>query len=426
MWHRYLFINVTQSFTMKKIITVFVMLFMLAGSYKAAAQINAGISFNTFYTELSPYGRWIDYPQYGQVWISNETGFEPYSTNGYWEYTNYGWMWVSNYAWGWAPFHYGRWAYLNHYGWAWVPGYEWAPAWVGWCNYGGYYGWAPLSPGLGFNYSFSSIPYNYWRFVRHQYINNRNVHRHYQRPAINSDQYNNITVINNTVVNNNTTYIAGPPREQAESYIRKKIEPKQVAFSEQGVKRTEVLNKKEIRVYRPVAEKTAAVKTGQPAIEKEAVPVAAQPNSIQQQQQIRRQQQVITKQPATDNETPVPQQNHINKQKPIIRQQEQAVRSETIRKQQAEARQQEQAVERETIRRQQAEARQQELTRRQQQQAVRQQEQQMRQQRQNEIRQPKVQQPAQQPQWSQPSFPQRQVQPQRQPLPAKQGRKVLQ
>lgn len=446
---------------MKKMITIFVTVLLLAGSYEAKSQINAGINFNTFYNELSPYGRWVNNPQYGQVWISNEMGFEPYSSNGRWEYTNYGWMWASDYSWGWAPFHYGRWGYLNNYGWAWVPGYEWAPAWVGWCNYGGYYGWAPLSPGLGFNYSFGSIPYNNWRFVRHQYINHRNVYRHFQRPAINANQYNNVTVINNTVVNNNVTYVAGPAKEQVESITRKKLEPKQIAFSNQGVKKTEVLNKKEIRVYRPAAEPNTGVKTEtlvkQPVRTKnetsEQQPI--QPTAAQPVKEPVNEQQVIIKQqrPALDDEIIVKETQPAGQlkkqpvrmnepdqsvQKELIQkqQQDQFVQQESIRKQQQyEARQQElirrqqkdQSAQQEAIRmQQQNEARQQEMLRRQQQQANRQQEQPTRQQRQMEVQQQRVQQaPVKQQPFSTPSYPERQAQPQRQPLPAKKGKTVL-
>jgi hypothetical protein len=95
---------------------------------------NADVSYQTFYDELSPHGRWIDYPEHGYVWVPNGvTGFRPYETNGHWVWTDdYEWMWVSNYAWGWAPFHYGRWFSDPFYGWMWVPGYEWSPAWVAW------------------------------------------------------------------------------------------------------------------------------------------------------------------------------------------------------------------------------------------------------------------------------------------------------
>ena len=75
---------------------------------KASAQTY--VSFQVFYDDLSPYGDWIETPNYGYVWVPNVApGFSPYGTNGYWVYTEYGWTWVSTYAWGWAPFHYGRW-----------------------------------------------------------------------------------------------------------------------------------------------------------------------------------------------------------------------------------------------------------------------------------------------------------------------------
>ena len=45
-----------------------------------------------FYDELSPYGQWIDYPDYGYVWQPNVgPDFRPYETNGYWAYSDYGW-----------------------------------------------------------------------------------------------------------------------------------------------------------------------------------------------------------------------------------------------------------------------------------------------------------------------------------------------
>src|SRR3569833_588337 len=65
-----------------------------------------------FYDELSPYGSWIDYPDYGYVWApAVDNDFRPYATNGSWVYSDYGWTWASGYDWGWATFHYGRWFY---------------------------------------------------------------------------------------------------------------------------------------------------------------------------------------------------------------------------------------------------------------------------------------------------------------------------
>jgi len=121
---------------------------------EAPAQQSAA-SFQLFYDELSPYGMWVDYPNYGYVWIPNvDPGFSPYATNGRWIYTDDGWTWVSDYPWGWATFHYGRWDYDNAYGWLWVPDNEWGPAWVSWRRSPGYYGWAPMRPGVSINIAF--------------------------------------------------------------------------------------------------------------------------------------------------------------------------------------------------------------------------------------------------------------------------------
>ena len=60
-------------------------------------QESPGITYQQFYDGLSPYGNWVDYQNYGYVWMPNEQGFRPYYNNGHWVYTNYGWTWISNY-----------------------------------------------------------------------------------------------------------------------------------------------------------------------------------------------------------------------------------------------------------------------------------------------------------------------------------------
>ena len=121
---------------------------------RASAQ-QPDVSFQVFYDQLSPYGQWIDYPNYGYVWIPDAgSDFAPYSTRGHWIITDYGFTWVSDYDWGWAPFHYGRWDYDNYYGWFWIPDNEWGPAWVSWRRADGYYGWEPMGPGISINISF--------------------------------------------------------------------------------------------------------------------------------------------------------------------------------------------------------------------------------------------------------------------------------
>jgi hypothetical protein len=234
---------------MKKIIIITVMLLSIVATEKAISQVVGSIDYNTFYTTLNPYGRWMDYPQYGKVWICNEPGFRPYYNSGHWEYTSYGWTWVSDYPWGWAPFHYGRWAFIDGYGWAWVPGYDWAPAWVCWGGGGDYYGWAPLSPGLSINVSIGSIPPDRWCFVPHQYINSPTINNYYVNSSQNVTIYKNVTVINNIHSSHNVRFIAGPKREDVERAAHITIQPRQISYA-QKPGRTVVSNNA-INIYRP-------------------------------------------------------------------------------------------------------------------------------------------------------------------------------
>ena len=72
---------------------------IVAGTSRLAAQ--SSFSFQLFYDNLSPYGEWVDNPDYGYVWIPDvDDDFAPYSNNGYWLYTDAGWTWTSDYEWG--------------------------------------------------------------------------------------------------------------------------------------------------------------------------------------------------------------------------------------------------------------------------------------------------------------------------------------
>lgn len=105
-----------------------------------------------FYDELSPYGEWVQHPDFGWVWFPRDVGpsWRPY-TLGRWVFTDYGWTWVSEERFGWATYHYGRWLADPQIGWIWVPGTDWAPAWVAWQEAAGFIGWAPLPPSVGFD-----------------------------------------------------------------------------------------------------------------------------------------------------------------------------------------------------------------------------------------------------------------------------------
>ena len=150
-----------------------VMLFSSTKNTVSAQGVDINISQQTFYDELSPHGRWIDYPDYGYVWAPDMgSDFQPYQTGGHWVWSDeYDWMWVSDYSWGWAPFHYGRWFHDPFYGWMWVPGHDWSPAWVSWRTGGDYYGWAPIRPGINISIGFGNYnpPSNYWCFAPRQH-----------------------------------------------------------------------------------------------------------------------------------------------------------------------------------------------------------------------------------------------------------------
>ena len=189
-----------------KIISVLFMLFLGVSITPQKASAQGEVSFQVFYDDLSPYGTWVDNPDYGYVWVPDVApGFRPYSTNGYWLFTDEGWTWVSNYPWGWAPFHYGRWYTDAAYGPIWVPDYEWGPGWVTWRRSAGYYGWAPIGPGVSISIAYGSgydLPYNQWTFVRDRDFGRRNIYNYYVNSSSNTTIINNSTVINNIQVDN--------------------------------------------------------------------------------------------------------------------------------------------------------------------------------------------------------------------------------
>jgi DNA segregation ATPase FtsK/SpoIIIE-like protein len=232
---------------------------LLMAPQKATAQVS--ISFQIFYDDLSPYGYWIDTPEYGYAWVPNiSSAFIPYRTNGYWVFTNVGWTWISNYSWGWAPFHYGRWYYDSYYGWIWVPGYEWGPGWVIWRRSEGFYGWAPIGPGISITIAYGSgyrLPYNYWTCVRDRDFGRTNIYNYYVPTSNNVTIINNSTVINNIQRDNSTRvkYNSGPDRTEVQRQTGTTISP--VTLRERN-NPGQNLSKRELQIYRPRVEKNRA------------------------------------------------------------------------------------------------------------------------------------------------------------------------
>ncbi len=221
---------------------------------KQASAQKPYISFQVFYDQLSPYGQWVDYPNYGYVWIPDAgSDFSPYSTRGHWIMTEYGMTWLSDYSWGWAPFHYGRWNYDNSYGWFWVPDTEWGPAWVSWRRANGYYGWAPMGPGISISASFGRGYNNqndHWTFVSDRYIDRSDINRFYVNRTDQDRIIRSSSVINNTYVDRgrNATYISGPTKDDVQKVTGRKVTP--VAIQENN-KPGQDLSNGQLRIYRP-------------------------------------------------------------------------------------------------------------------------------------------------------------------------------
>ena len=222
----------------------------------AQPRVGVNINFQTFYDELSPYGDWIDYPEYGYTWRPRlGSDFRPYSTNGNWVYADESWMWNSGYDWGWAPFHYGRWFQDPYYGWMWVPGYDWSPAWVSWRGGGDYYGWAPIRPGISISIGFGNYnpPYDYWTFAPSRYMNSPYISRYYHPFRNNVTIFNRTTIINNYYGNNRGGsrggyYTNGPRRTDVERYTGR-IRSVAVRTSDRPGRTT--VSRNAVSVYRP-------------------------------------------------------------------------------------------------------------------------------------------------------------------------------
>ncbi len=246
---------------MKAIIKIFILLLALNAvtwitPQKASAQVS--VSFQVFYDDLSPYGYWVDNSDYGYVWVPDVPyGFTPYGSNGYWVFTDAGWTWVSNYSWGWAPFHYGRWYNDPFYGFMWVPGNEWGPGWVTWRMSEGYYGWAPIGPGISMDFAYSSgydLPYHQWIFVNGGDMGRTDINNYYVNTTNNMTIINNSTVINNHRVDNsgNVNYNTGPDRKDVEKQTGKSITP--VTIKDNN-KPGQSMSNGELQTYRPDVEK---------------------------------------------------------------------------------------------------------------------------------------------------------------------------
>jgi hypothetical protein len=175
---------------MKRIIILAVVLFAAVTFNAEAKRHYYGVG-GYFYTELAPYGSWIEVDYGVIVWRPTiiRVDWMPYQT-GRWVWTYDGWYWDSYEPFGFITYHYGRWYYDDYYGWLWYPDYEWAPAWVEWRYDNNYIGWAPLHPYAVFSISvgiyFSNTyytPYSHWHFVTYNNFCDPYVYNYYVGPS---------------------------------------------------------------------------------------------------------------------------------------------------------------------------------------------------------------------------------------------------
>ena len=171
---------------MKRIIILAVVLFVAVTFNAEAKRHNNGVG-GYFYTELAPYGSWIEVDYGVVVWRPTiiHANWTPYNV-GRWIWTYDGWYWDSYEPFGHVTYHYGRWYYDDYYGWLWYPDYEWAPAWVEWRYDNDYIGWAPLHPYATFSISigifWSNVyysPYYHWNFVTYNHFCDPYVYNYY-------------------------------------------------------------------------------------------------------------------------------------------------------------------------------------------------------------------------------------------------------
>jgi hypothetical protein len=190
------------------------------------AEVSAAVSFDFFYSNLTPHGSWVISSQFGRVWQPSVYGpdWNPYY-DGHWEYTDLGWTWVSDYEWGAIPYHYGTWVADPRIGWVWVPGYTWAPAWVVFRTGPDYIGWAPVAPSFALGASFSSRAEFSGSFL---FVSTRDFCAPRIRTLVVPETraraiVNQTTIVNNLVVQNNIVVNRGPDVRVVEAAARRPI-----------------------------------------------------------------------------------------------------------------------------------------------------------------------------------------------------------
>ena len=228
-----------------------------------------------FYDELSPYGDWVLTGDYGWAWFPRDMHpyWRPY-TDGRWVTTEYGWTWASYEPFGWATYHYGRWAWDPRFGWLWVPGTVWGPAWVSWQYGGGYVGWAPLPPAVGFELGIGirlggfdlniGIRPDRYSFVQERSFLETRLSGYVIPTARNITIIHNTTNITNYGYDGDRVVNRGVEVRRIEQATGRRVRALRVAAESRATARTEVSGS-EVRIYRPDKQRLETVRVGQRA-----------------------------------------------------------------------------------------------------------------------------------------------------------------
>jgi hypothetical protein len=136
---------ISQNFPFKVVVAGLLAVLLLGSLATPAAAGTEDVAL--FYDELSPYGQWVDYGNYGPVWYPSRVSenWRPY-LDGRWVPTADGWVFETNEPWGWATYHYGNWMPTPEHGWVWAPGRTWYPSTAAWRTSDEFIGWAPIPP----------------------------------------------------------------------------------------------------------------------------------------------------------------------------------------------------------------------------------------------------------------------------------------
>jgi len=224
-----------------------------------------------FYDELSPWGDWVMTRDYGWAWFPRYVRpyWRPY-TDGRWVVTEYGWTWVSFEPFGWATYHYGRWAWDPRFGWLWVPGTIWAPAWVSWQHGGGYVGWAPLPPEVGYEMGFGmrlggfdlsiGIQPDHYSFVPERSFLEVHVSKYLVPTARNVSIIRETTNITSYANDGDRVVNRGVDVRRIEQATGQRVQQRRVAAA--PAKAPSAVERDEVRIYRPQRQQLEKVRVG--------------------------------------------------------------------------------------------------------------------------------------------------------------------